>query len=289
MDLLRDLLERIASEDSLERRDGATRGSVSEDWEKTIREGDSENAASIAPGQVDLYPAVMSDEAHELYQELVRQQKKDQGSIQREDLAEEVKQLEDMDKTEIDDVASFYDSLISDRHASLLRICLYLQRIVKRDDLSLNKPVDAHKGDLRDDFGHVAIYMNHLVSSGYFNDDGFFREMYDELKRKTDAIEERYQEEFEPIVEHELLAFYVGSDYQLNAAKNGLMGTIHSYSFHSPYQSFVDLRGLGDDCEDIIEEVLDKIDEEHEDLLYMDLGEDSEETAIRFFPDSMAL
>ncbi|OAQ53470.1 hypothetical protein HTG_08305 [Natrinema mahii] len=287
MRLISDLLDRTASEGSLETEEDVNRSDVADDWEFTICQGQNENAVEVSEGLIKAYPDVMSSEAKRKFQEVVRSEKESEGSIERLDIEDEVTSLKEMDKNEIDSVFNHFKSMISYRHGNLLKICLYLQHAKKSDGLELNKPIQEYKGDLRDDFGTVAIYMNHLVSSGYFNEGGYFRTMYRELSRRNGDPDQRYRDEFELIIEHELIALYVNDEDTSRDVMHGIRGLLNDYFRYSPYQSFTDVRGIGEDCEEVIKEGLEMVEEDYENLLTRELESD-DETAIRLLPESMS-
>lgn len=287
MRLIYDLLERTASEGSLETEGGVNRSDVENDWELIICDGQNENAVEVSEGLVKAYPEVMSGEAKRKFEKAVQAEKKAEGSIERLDIEEEVRSLKEMDKDEIDSVVKFFDNILPYRHKDLLKISLYLQHAKKNEYFELQKPIQEYKGDLRDDFGTVAIYMNHLVSSGYFNEGGYFRQMYRELCRRNGDPDQRYRDEFELIIEYELIALYVNNDDRPVEVMHGIRSLLSNYFRYSPYQSFTDVRGIGEDCEEAIEEGLEMVQEDFKSLMVEELESD-DEMAIRLLPDSIS-
>jgi hypothetical protein len=262
---------------------------VHHEWELSIQHGHNENAVVLSDGVVRLYPEAMSSETKATFHQVVSTNKEEEGSVEREDVAPEVNKLKEMDKTDIDRIASFFESKLSARHGEVLRRSLYLQHSAKQEDVRLEKPIDVLKGELKDRYGYVAIYLNHLVSSGYFNDEEFFREMYTDIDEQQGVTEDSFREEFELIVERELIALYVGQDDKAKDSMWGVLGLISGYFRHEPHNNFLDVRGIGEECEATIEDAMELVKEHHENLMFSEIEEESDEMAIRILPQSLTL
>lgn len=288
MRLFYDLIESSSSADSMETRDDVTVSDIEEDWDFNICRGQNSNAVEVSEGLVEVYPEVMTRETKENFGEFIRSEKNSGEDLERPDVEEEVKSLEEMSKDDIDSTFTYFEDILPRRHRFLFKSCLYLQHAKKSAGIELDKPIQVYKGDLRDDFGYVAIYMNHLVSSGYFNEGGYFREMYSELCQRKSDPDERYRDEFEIIIENELIALYVNDEDTSEKVAHGIRGLLSHYFRYNPYQSFTDIRGIGEECEESIDEGLDMVQEEYSNLLTQELESD-EETAIRLFPDSISM
>ena len=289
MDLLRDLIDQVRSEGLLGSKDSVEESDIQSGWELSIREGNNEDAVVLADGVVQLYPAAMSSESKALLQKIVVENKKKEGAVEREDIKSEVNKLKEMDKTEIDRISSFFERLLSTRHSEVLRRSLYLQHSAKQGDVQLEKPIEVLKGELKDRYGFVAIYMNHLVSSGYFNDGEFFREMYADIDEQPGITDKRFREEFELIVEKELIALYVDEGDEVDEIKWRILSLIHSYFSYEPYNNFLDIRGLGERCETTIEDAMELVNDQHENLMFSEIDKESDEKVIRILPQSLQL
>lgn len=287
MDLLDDLLGSSRERGKLASDGGVTVEDVSEDWELEVHPGYNENSVRVTSGVVELYPAAMDSTEKRKFKALTKESKESEGVIERYDLQGPVSQLRDMEKDEIDSICEVFEGSIRPTHLELLRSSLYLQRAAATTSITLPKDIDELKYDLKEDFGHIAYYMNHLVSSGYFNEGGFLQEMYFELLEEVgDDINDRYQEEFELIVEKELIALFVSDDDSAEDVRFGSKAKINGHFRHDPYPEFFDVRGLGDDCAEAIQEGMNLVEEDYDQVLYSELDAGHEE-AIRIYPNSV--
>ena len=286
MDILRDLLETSESKNELASDGGVDKSDIGEDWEVDVHRGENENSVRLSEGKIHLYPQSMDPEVITKFHMLTREVKEREGVVKRMDIEEEVSELKHLDKSDIDSIVEFFDGPIQRRYLELLRSSLYLQRSAANPDISLKQDIDEYKADLKEDYGPVAYYMNHLVSSGYFNENSFFQEMYFGLMERDGDTDSQYQREFELILERELLALFVNSKDSSRKVKLGMKEKLNGYYMYSPYADFIDVRGLGAECEEIIEEAVELFKEEYENAIITEL-EESDEKAVRLLPRSI--
>lgn len=289
MDLLDDLLHKSEEKGELASDGGVEIEDIEEeDWKLNVCPYYNDTAVELEPGTVHLYPKGMDDELKDIFSTLARSSKREYGSVDRDDIEDEVSKLKDLDKAELDEIIGFFSDIIRGRHVDLLRDCLYLQKAVADEGIRLNHPIGEYKDSLKEDFGRVAFYMNHLVSTGYFNENEFFQSMYDEIQDQDGATSEIYMDEFDKIVEERLLAYYVNNDEDVQDTFNGINRLVYRYFHFDPHNEFVDVRGLGEECEELIGDGLAKFeDTQSGELITQEL--DSVEMAVRIYPQSMEL
>lgn len=289
MDLLNDLLQKSEEKGELASDGGVDMGDIEEEeWELNVCPYYNGTAVEIEQGTVHLYPKGMDDELKDIFSVLARSSKREYGSVDRDDIEDEVSKLKDLDKGELDEIVGFFSDIIRDRHINLLRDCLYLQKAAADEDIRLNHPIGEYKDSLREDFGRIAFYMNHLVSSGYFNDDEFFQSMYDEIQDQDGVTSEIYMDEFEEIVEERLLAYYVNNDENVRDTFIGINRLVYRFFDFDPHNEFVDVRGLGEECEELIDKGLAKFEDTRDgEVVSQEI--DSVEMAVRIYPRSLEL
>lgn len=289
MDLLGDLLQKSDEKGELASDGGVNIEDIEEEeWKLNVCPYYNDAAVELEQGTVHLYPKGMDDELKDIFSALARSSKREYGTVDREDIEDEVSKLKDLDKAELDEIIGFFCDIIRDRHIDLLRDCLYLQKAAADENIRLNYPIGEYKDSLKEDFGRVAYYMNHLVSTGYFNENEFFQSMYGEIQDQDGATSEIYMDEFEGIVEERLLAYYVNNDEDVQDTFIGINRLVYRYFGFDPHNEFVDVRGLGEECEELIDNGLAKFEETQDgEVITQEL--DSVETAIRIYPQSLEL
>lgn len=282
-----ELFDRSRSAENLETDPGVTTEDVNEDWELKSKEQGSECGVWVRQsGVVELYPDEMIREELRIYEDIVRTSKEKEGQIEREDAELQVEQIKKLDLDEIDDLVEYYNSLIPENDLELLENSIKLQRAAKDPEIIIEKSIEYHIGNLADRYGSHATYINHLVSSGYFDEDGFFYQLRDDLEGIEGPIETQYREEYELLVQKELIAEYVSDDDTVDDIVLGVRSKIQQYFRYKPQTGFIDIRGLGPEFQEPIDETIERLVEEYDKLPNTDVSS-GQEVGVRIYPDAL--
>jgi hypothetical protein len=282
-----DLLDRSRSAENLETDPGVTTEDVTEDWELKSKEQGSECGVWVREsGVVELYPDEMIREELRIYEDIVQTSKEKEGQIERDDAERQVEQIKKLDLDEIDELVEYYDSLIPENDLELLENSIKLQRAAKDPEIILEKSIEYHIGNFAERYGSHATYINHLVSSGYFDQGGFFYQLRDDLEGVEGPTDIQYRDEYELLIQKELIAEYVSDDDNVNDIVLGVRSKIQQYFRYNPRTGFIDIRGLGPEFQEPIDETIEELIEEYGDLPNQDISS-GQEVAVRIYPNAL--
>ncbi|NLV09139.1 hypothetical protein GOC74_04250 [Halomicrobium mukohataei] len=251
-----------------------------------VGSGDNTHKIEFQEDKVEIYPNELQGEEYALFSQLVRQTKKESGSVDRISEHEEKRALEEANKDVIDETISFFDGLISGHYISLLRSCLYLNQAADRYQTSHDFDVEVEKRELKEKYGYEAYYVANLASSGYFGEGRYFRDLYHRLEEREGNAVIEYKEEFELTIGEELLAVYVSSDDNAEYVKHQFRGRVAKQFRHNPMVDFIDVCGFGEDCENVIEAFIEDIEEEYPSVEY-ESPDRGQEIVRRIYPGTL--
>lgn len=281
------LLDHSRSAENLETDPGVSTEDVDEDWELKSKEQGSEYGVWIKQsGVVELYPEEMIREELRVFEEIVQTSKEQEGQIEEEDAELQVKQIKKLDLDEIEDLVEDYSSLIPKNDLELLKNSIKLQRAAKDPEIILDKTIEYHIGNLADRYGSHATYINHLVSSGYFDEDGFFYQLRYDLEEIEGPTEIQYRDEYKLLIQKELIAEYVSDGDDVRQIVLGVRSKIQQYFKYRPQTGFIDIRGLGLEFQEPIDEAIEKLEEEYGELADQDVSK-GQEVGIRIYPQAL--
>lgn len=242
------------------------------------REGDEKVVEET--NELHLNVAELEGEEREEVIELADEHFDVEERVLREPEEEETEALEQSRGARIDETVSFFDGVILDRHVSILEKSLYLNALIETEE-SLTKPqIDDRRSDIAERLGQDAFYISSLCSAGYFDEGRELRELYDEIVEEPNVDDDEYREEFEKLVNHELLAVFVSNHQTVYEVTNEVRGTLARHQREDPAIDFLDIRGIGDECRTIIDSVVENLEDEFEAIDY-ERCRDGEELIVR--------
>lgn len=251
-----------------------------------VKSGEHQEKVAIEGNRVVLYPDELQGDEYAQFTQLVRRVKREEGSVERLEEHQQTQALESAEKGNIDETIEFFDRVISPRYLSLLRSCLYLREVQGSDDVPPEFNIDQEKRELKDRYGYEAYYVAHLASSGYFDEDRYFRELYYELEGSDGITSREYQEEFELTVGEKLIAVFVSEDDDVYGVKQDLRATAAKHYRYRPQADFVDVCGVGEACRRTIDEFIDEMSEEYPAMEYENRDRE-EERVVRVYPGTL--
>lgn len=259
---------------------------VDEDCEVQIKSDSQAEKAYVTRETVYLYPEQLQGEEYVLFQQLIGEAKRDEGEVVRVDEKEETEALESASSVEIDSTIRFFDGVLSDRHIAILRSSLYLRKLSESTEPIPDFDVGQKKRDIAEKYGYESYYMIHLTSSGYFDEDRYFRRLYHEMENDSNAVSQEYRQEFEEIIGEKLIATFVSADDTTYDVKSDVKAGIAKHFRYRPPADFFDVCGMGHRCEIAINGAVEDLEREYESMQYED-EDRGEERVVRIFPETI--
>lgn len=251
-----------------------------------IKSGGHQDKVIIEGNRVVLYPDELQGDEYALFTQLVRTVKREEKSVDRLEEHQQTRALEATEKSDIDETIEFFDGIISRHYLSLLRSCLYLRNVQESDDRYPEFDIDREKRELKDRYGYEAYYVAHLASSGYFDEDRYFRELYYDLEGSGGTTSQEYRDEFELTIGEKLIAVFVSEEDSSYDVKQDVRATVAKHYRYRPHANFVDVCGVGGECREIINEFIDELSEEYPTMEY-ESRDRSEERVVRIYPGTL--
>jgi hypothetical protein len=246
-------------------------------------EPDDKKADIVSRSEVVLYPGTFNSQECSQYHSFVREVKQETGRVARTDAEQDTEAIESVSEDTVSGI-DFFDGIVTDRRFQLLQTSQYIRQLA--DNQSRAFDVYGAKGDLAERYGYEAYYVANLVSSGYFDEGRFFRQLYFRLEENSSETDRQYRDALDTIVGEKLIAVFVSEDDSVHNvtcdAKSRLL-KFHRYDTHS---EFFDICGLGEECGQTIDEAVANLCDEYPalDTQQMDRGEERVE---RLYPESV--
>jgi len=228
-----------------------------------VSSGSSPEKMQIEEDRLILFPDELQGDEYAHFQQLARSVKREDESIRRIEESRQTAALEAADKSNIDETVEFFDGIIANHYKSLLRSALYLREVRDSDQHFPEFNIDEEKRELKERYGYDAYYMVHLASSGYFDPNRFFRELYFDIEQEDGLTEQQYRDEFELIVGEKLIAVFVNSDDGVRDVKHDVRSAMAKHSRHNPKADFIDICGVGRECRETIDAFVELVDDEY--------------------------
>lgn len=218
-------------------------------------------------------------------QELVVEQFDADERVLRDDEADEVAALESEYDEDAEDVLEYFDPILSDRYHGILEKSLYLRTLIENRDLS-KQEIQDKKAEIARRYGQGAIYLSSLTTAGYFHEDGGLRDLYVQMGLNSEYDQYNFQQELEELVEHKLLCVFVENDDDPYDVTQEVRGRLSTYQDIDPIHDWIDIRGIGPDCERIIDEVVGNLEEKYLGIDY-DRWRNDGKLVVRIRPHSI--
>jgi hypothetical protein len=259
-----------------------------QDTSLNVKSGQNGDKIVIQEDHLIIYPNELQGEEYVLFERLTRTIKQDEGAVRRLPEQQQTEALEATNKSAIDETIRFFEDMLSDHYISLLRSCLYLRQIAEEESSYPGFNVDEEKRELKDRYGYEAYYFAHLVSSGYFDQERYFRELHSILENRSGITRVQYQDEFEQIVGEKLIAVFVSQEDTAYDVKHDVRAAVYKQARFGTTLNFIDICGFGRQCRETIEEVIDILEDEYPSIDYEQMDRNGE-YVCRIFPATMKL
>lgn len=216
---------------------------------------------------------------------LPQDQFEEQGRVLREDEEEEVAAIESGYNDDMDDILDYFDGVLSERYHAILDTSLYLRSLIEQRDLHKDE-IQEKKRDIAKRHGMDAFYLSSLTTAGYFDPDGGLRDLYVDMGLNEQYSKYNFQQELESLVELKLLCVFVESDDDISDATKKTRGRLAKYQKEDPINDWIDIRGIGGSCKEIIDGVVENLEDEFIGIDY-DRWQDGADYTVRIYPRSL--
>lgn len=223
-------------------------------------------------------------ERRELVQ-LTQDEFEEQNRVLQEDRYEEAGALENADTGEMDEVLDYFDQILIDRYLDIIEASLHLRILIDQQDLR-KKEIQDKKRDLVSRYGPEAMYLSSLATAGYFDPNAGLRDLYVKMGLNDKYDKYNFQKELERLISDELLCVFVENDETIYEVKQEVRGRLARYQRKDPINDWLDIRGIGSGCEEIIDGVVDELENEFTGIDY-DRWNDGDNVVVRIHPHTL--
>lgn len=224
------------------------------------------------------------DERQQFLKE-IRDEFNGEGRVLREDESEDVLAIEENYQEEYQEYASHFENHLSERYIAMISDSMYLRALIDGKELSKEEILE-HKRDIASRHGSEAFYISSLATAGYFDPNGGLQDLLVDMRLNKDYEVYNFQKEFKRLIDKELLCLFVENDDDVYEATQELERRIVEYQRMDPVQDWIDIRGIGPQCEEIIEDIVQNLEEKYLGLDY-DRWRDDDNLVIRLHPHSI--
>lgn len=228
----------------------------------------------------------LEPEQVEQLQELPRQQFESEGRVLRSDEEEEVNAIEAGYDDEFDEIVEYFEPIISDRYHSILEASLHLRALINQKDLS-KEEIQDRKREIARKHGGEAVYLSSLTSAGYFDPDGGLRNLYLDMGLNKQYDRLNFQQELEVLVDNKILCVFVESNDDVWETTTDVRSQLKTHLEIEPIHDWLDIRGIGGSCEEVIEGVVTNLEDEFIGIDYDRWSSEDGGTAVRIHPHSL--
>jgi len=185
----------------------------------------------------------------------------------------------------ITEIVNHFSEYIPEEQQKLLRRCLSIRQDWERDDIHISKSeMDDLKYDLDQDFAY-AYTVSNLASSGYYDKEGYFRELFDNLA-ETGVSEADYTGVYFEILEEEPFFVFVGESDRPSQVAKDVKNKISKYNTYPFPIEFVDALAIGGRAREILEKAVLEFQRDT-DCVKILVDVDYTSTKYRFYPNTV--
>jgi len=224
------------------------------------------------------------DERQQFLKE-IRREFGEEGRILRDEESENVVAIEENYQEEYQEYASHFENHLSDRYISIISDSMYLRALIDGKELTKEEILE-HKQDIASRHGSEAFYISSLATAGYFDPNGGLQDLLVDMRLNEDYEVYNFQREFKRLIDKKLLCLFVENNDGVYDATQELKRRIVEYQRMDPVQDWIDIRGIGPQCEEIIEGIVQNLEEEYLGLDY-DRWRKNGNLVIRLHPHSI--
>jgi hypothetical protein len=167
----------------------------------------------------------------------------------------------------ISDVLEYFEGIVPRRHFLMVRASLYLNKAIQSGNVT-REDVRTQKRKIANKLGEEAFAISSLCSAGYFDENRFFRRLYQDLVEEGEKSTEEFKSIFSELATDKAFVVFVEeADTAQEIYDQTLMKIIRTKDYEANLD-FVDIRGINRQNHETIEECMDILDENHDSLSY---------------------
>lgn len=223
------------------------------------REGDTKIVHNN--NELNIYLSELDDQERREIIDIANDHIDQEGRLLRKPEEDESNEIEGVWGEKEQEILEFFDGIVIERYVKIIEKSLYLRGLIRANDLPKHE-IDERKRDLAERYGGEALYISNLCTSGYFDRQRIFREMYQDMFYGDEYDHIKFNEWFQEIVTGKLLCVFVDNDQPVYEVKQDVRGRLARYQREDPPQNFLDIRGIGGPCRTIIDKVVAELKDE---------------------------
>jgi len=186
------------------------------------------------------------------------------------------------------EIKAFFERKVFTSDYLLLQSSLTIDQVMNAADRSgwSNEELKSRKQQLANKYHDAAFTLPSLCTSGYFDEDGLFREVYETMTEREEYDVSNYDSVFRTMISDRPFVAYARESLSENELIDIIRGKINrlpSYDIPLPY---IDVRGIGSSNHQKIRTAMETIEEENENIVY-DERVGNEELVVRIDADSI--
>jgi len=218
--------------------------------------------------------------------DLPKHQFETDGRVLREVEAKEVTAMESGYSSDMDEILEYFEGILTGNYLDIIERGLHLRALISEKDLS-REEIRSKKRDIARRHGFEAMYLSSLTTAGYFNPDGGLRDLYVDMGLNDNYDRMNFQKELERLVENELICVFVEHGDNILDTTNEVRGRLSRYQKLDPILDWIDIRGIGPGCKEIIDSVVENLKEEFIGLDCDRWESPNGATVVRIYPQSL--
>jgi len=202
----------------------------------------------------------LTPEERQEFLDVPKEQIEVEGRVLEEDAENETAAIETGYEEDYDDILDYFEDIISESYCEVLEASLHLRALIDEKELDREEIYD-RKRDIARKHTPDAYYLSSLVTAGYFDEDGGLRDLYVDL-RLNKSHNNNFQEELERLVDERLPCVFVEEVDQPDEVTTDVKRRLKKFKEGDQLHDWLDIRGIGPRCEDIIDDVVDNLEDE---------------------------
>jgi len=232
------------------------------------------NISEMSPEQLSELGDALNDHFYE------------QGRVLQQDAEIEAATIESGYSEEDGEVTDYFDGILTDRYLGIIDQSLHLKAVIDQKDLSRDE-IHERKRDIAERYGVDAMYLSSLATSGYFHPNGGLRDLYVTMGLDPDYDRLNFQQELEDLVKQKILCVFIENDQDVAEVAGDVEGRLARFQRVDPVHEWLDIRGIGQNCERTIDSVVGGLEERYEGIDYSIWNNDRGNRVVRIRPHTL--
>lgn len=209
-----------------------------------------------------------------------------ENRILRQDVEEKSQSISKSYTERREDIIDFFEDILPQQYIFMIKRGLDFRAVIEHEDPSYME-IEEEKKKIIQKIGPDGMYVCNLCTAGYFDEDGGLRDLYVKMELNKQYKRRDFLEEFETLIEDRLLCVFVEHTDEVYDVKQEVRKTLKKYQEQDPAHEFVDIRGIGSNCNDIIDGVIEELEDEILGIDYDRWNVDDRFAVARIHPHSI--